>query len=95
MTYFESLLRQVGSVASQLYSVVFALVFVVFFLGIAVVLFQKRDSISERGRSYLVWGVVALFVFVAVWGIIGLFAQLFGVSTNNTNLKPPTVQFSR
>ena len=36
---------------------------------------EKRDS----GRSMMVYGIVALFVMISVWGLVNLLADTFGL----------------
>lgn len=33
----------------------------------------------ERGKQFMIWGVIALFVIVSVWGIVGLLSDVFEV----------------
>ncbi len=38
------------------------------------------DAEREKGKQVMIWGVIALFVIVSVWGLVGLLATTFGVS---------------
>ncbi|TRZ52383.1 hypothetical protein D4R99_02815 [bacterium] len=51
---------------------------VAFFYGLALFLFNRESkTINERGKNIMVWGAVALFVMVSIWGIIGLLQNTF------------------
>lgn len=59
-----------------------------------------RDSgnpdAKEEGRNKMIWGVVSLFVIVAIWGIIEFIGTLLGVSQNERDKIPqlgPDQQF--
>jgi hypothetical protein len=38
----------------------------------------------------MIWGIIALFVMSAVWGIVRLIASTLGIDTN-TSITPPSV----
>ncbi|MEK7662373.1 MAG: pilin [Patescibacteria group bacterium] len=54
---------------------------VVFFLwGAAKFLRNAEDpGKREEGRMFMLYGVIALFVIVAVWGLVGILANTFGI----------------
>ena len=40
-----------------------------------------NEQAHEKGRQRMVWGVIALFFMVSVWGIISILQVFFGTST--------------
>ena len=44
----------------------------------------------KAGRTYMLWGIIGLFVMIAVWGLVNVLATTLGIGTNNTI--PPGVQ---
>ena len=72
-------------------------------LGVAVIgfiyavlsfFFSRDDEGSakhEESRKRVVWGVIAIFVIVSVWGFVSILQNIFGVSNNNNNVVLPTV----
>lgn len=51
----------------------------VFIWGIFKLVFSNKDSKErEQARGYIVWGIVALFVMVSVWGLVNLLISFFG-----------------
>ena len=73
---------------------------VVYFIWGLITFIKNADSEPERekGRSRMIWGVIALFVIVAVWGLVGVLANTFGVrvgipgppGTNNNVFSSPS-----
>jgi len=62
----------------------FALAVVAFIWGvIQFYLNPDNEEKRKKGKSFIVGGLIALFVMVAMWGIVGIFTNTFGV-TNNT-----------
>ena len=52
---------------------------VVFFYGLTVAMPRKDGGDFERLRNTIIWGIIALFVMVSVWGILALVRNtLFG-----------------
>ena len=46
----------------------------------------------KSGRTYMLWGIIALFVMIAVWGLVNIVASTTGIGTNNTI--PPGVKLN-
>ena len=46
-----------------------------------IVALAKKDELVQKAeiKWYLFWGVIALFVMVSVWGLVGLLADAFGI----------------
>ena len=67
------------------YSVIpflFSLAVVAFIWGI-IQYFLNPDNEEKRkkGKSYMIWGLIALFVMVSVWGLVGVLSKTFGIQT--------------
>lgn len=35
----------------------------------------------KKGKSYMVWGLLALFVMISMWGLVGVLTKTFGIQT--------------
>ncbi len=59
------------------------LAIVIFIIGI-VKYIAKADEAKEReeGRKFMIYGIVALFVMVSIWGLVGIIQGTFGLGTN-------------
>ena len=38
---------------------------------------EKRKS----GKSFMIWGIISLFVMVSLWGLVGVLSNTFGIKT--------------
>lgn len=58
----------------------FILAIFFFLLGITKFLWKGADNATDRaeGRKFMIWGIVALFVMVAVWGLVQVLERTFG-----------------
>ena len=71
-----------------------SLALLAFFWRNIVSLFKKDELVNKaESKWYLFWGVIALFVMLSVWGLVGILADAFGIknvvpqlgSSNNNN----------
>lgn len=69
--------------------------FVVFFYGVVRFIYDRSsgdDARLAKDKEAMLWGLLALFVMVSVWGIIKLVQGFFGIQNDN-NIKVQSVQF--
>ena len=80
VTDFSSLVGVAVNVLRALVSVMFAAAVITFLAGVAMFIF-KSDSEVERtkGKQIMVWGEVALFVMVSMWGLVNVIKLTFGI----------------
>lgn len=58
----------------------FALAIVVFIWGIIQYMMGAADQTKrEEGRKFILWGIIGIFVMVAIWGIIGILTDTFEI----------------
>jgi uncharacterized membrane protein YidH (DUF202 family) len=72
-----------------------------FFILLAGVLFMwglvkyvanaSDEAAKESAKTLMIWGMVAIFVMVSFWGIIGFFSQTLGLSESVIVVAPPSV----
>ncbi|MGM0629325.1 MAG: hypothetical protein ACQESA_02775 [Patescibacteria group bacterium] len=79
-TTLTSLLDDFLNVIDRLVLVVLALGLVFFLWGMAkFILRADSDTEREKGKQVMIWGLIALFVMVSVWGIIAFIQdEIFG-----------------
>lgn len=84
----NSIISMIGGIISAIIPIFVALALVAFFWGLIKFLFSSGDG-KDEGKMYMIWGIIALFVMVSVWGIVNLLKESFGVQ--NTSIEIPTV----
>ena len=58
----------------------FALATVGFIWGIIqMFLDPNNEEARKKGKSFMLWGLIGLFVMVSMWGIVGVLDSTFGV----------------
>lgn len=57
-----------------------ALSLMAFFWGTARYILATGDEERFAGKKFMVWGVLAMFVMVSIWGILALITNTVGIS---------------
>lgn len=79
----KTLLLSLQGVINLLIKVAVAFAVVFFFWGLAKMILRGGDEkATEEGKKIMVWGIIALFVIIAIWGIVTFIQQAFGLQTN-------------
>jgi hypothetical protein len=70
---------------------------VIFLYGTAFNLFKSGEQGGNQLRQFLVWGVIALFVMVSIWGILRLLQAtlLGGTGPTEGGARPPVRELQR
>ncbi len=88
LTKTGELITAVGVLTRQAILVVAGLALLVFMWGLVKFIFKigGDEKAIEEGKNLMKWGLVALFVMISVWGIIGFFQGELGLDQVN---QPP------
>lgn len=73
--------------------IVVALALLFFFWGLAnYILSAGDDKKKDEGKRIMIWGVLALFVMVSVWGIINVVRDTFNLDDNTIDVPIVDIQ---
>ena len=79
-----SLLTAIGGLMNPIIAGLVGLGVVYFFWGMGQFILHAGDPKAiEEGRSKMIWGVVAIFVMVSIYGIISFLGEATGIKTNS------------
>ena len=89
--WFQEISNQFGAIVQTLIPIFIALALLVFVWGLVVFITNSGDDAAKQeGKNKMIWGVLALFVIVAIWGIINLLAGIAGVDPSDDPGATPT-----
>ncbi len=83
----QSLFLLFSNLLNALIGMLITVAIVVFFWGL--IRYLLHDGASEdahKGVYQMIWGIVAIFVMVSIWGLIALLQRTFGVENNQAKL---------
>ena len=77
-TDLKSIIGTGISILESLIPLLIGLALVYFIWGIVEFIGKSGDETARtEGKQKMIWGIIALFVIVAVWGLVGVIAQSF------------------
>jgi len=81
----QSILITIGDLIGIATPIVVALALLFFFYGLTKYILNAGDEEKKKdGRSIMIWGVVALFVIVSVWGLVRVIGNTFNIDREQT-----------
>ena len=83
----------VAEIFNYIIFILMALATVVFLYGIVSYIIAAGMGDERKmgaARSYIIWGIIALFCMVAVWGLVNVLLDTFGLGTPYTPIAPGT-----
>ncbi len=84
----ETLLRSIGRLIDIALPVVVAIALLAFFWGLVRYIFAGTDDAKVAGRQLMIWGLVALFVMISVWGLVRFIGNALGIGQGDTIIVP-------
>lgn len=85
-----TLVQNIRGLINQILPVLLALAILYFFWGLITFIRAAGDPKKvEEGKSIMIWGIIALFVMVSVFGILNWLAG--AANLNNTPINVPQV----
>ncbi len=65
--------------------IIFALALVLFFWGLVQFIMKSGDAkLRDEGKKRMIWGIIALFVMVSIYGILNFVGSLVGINPNSS-----------
>ena len=85
----ETLVSSIGRVVDLTLPIVVALALLGFFWGLVKFIFAQGNEESKAdAKKIMLWGLIALFVMVSVWGLVGFIGNAFDIQQGETITVP-------
>ena len=89
LSNLETLLRSVGRLIDIALPIVVAIALLAFFWGLVKFIFAQGDETAKTdAKKVMLWGVIALFVMVSVWGLVRFFGTAIGIQQGDVIIVP-------
>jgi hypothetical protein len=83
------LLIEFRGILTVVWGLVITLAFIYFMWGMAQFILNAGDAkLREEGKQRIIWGIIALFVIMSIYGILTVVGNLTGIPTNGTGNTP-------
>ena len=88
-----------NNVVSTATTLIMTAAFMIFFYGVVVFIYGRVTGSGDmkdiaKGREFMMWGLIALFVMVSVSGIIKLFQTSLDINGSSIDIKPVSFSYS-
>ena len=80
-----------GGLLKKLIPLSVAVALLYFLWGLALFIWSSGDVKKvKEGKLIMTWGIIALFVMVSIWGIVGILrSDLLGISSSGSGTQDP------
>ena len=85
----QSLFAAIKGILNAVVPIIIALAVVYVLWGVVQSFFLSKEEDRKAGHFKILYGIIALFVMVSIWGLVNILVQTAGLS-NTTNI-PGTV----
>lgn len=78
---FDGLIKYITCIISiSVIPLIFVLAFMLFIWGVVqYVINDTEEAKREKGKQFMLWGIIALFVMFSVWGLVAVLGNTFGI----------------
>jgi hypothetical protein len=76
----RKLVSEAGGLIQGLIPIVIGLGVLIFLWGILRYVIASDDAGKAQGRTFMLWGIIALFVMVSVWGLVNILRETLGLN---------------
>ena len=92
----STVLCKISQLLNSVIPVLIALGVVYFVWGVITYVISDDEEAKKKGRNRIIYGIIGLAVIVAMWGLVGILTNTFGLTgTNNGNIILPTVNYQQ
>ena len=89
LSNIETFVSSIGRVVGLALPIVVAIALLAFFWGLVKFIFAQGNEESKAdAKKIMLWGLIALFVMVAVWGLVRFIGDALGISQGDTIIVP-------
>ncbi|MBU1558016.1 hypothetical protein KKC45_03580 [Patescibacteria group bacterium] len=92
---FQGLIGRAVELISLMVPLLISASVLLFIYGIArYIYYGDSDTKREEGRNFMMWGIIALFVMVSIWPLVGIVREtIFGSSGDTVDVYQGNLDF--
>jgi len=83
----------IGFINGSLIQLAFAIALILFIWGLvqAFIIGGANEEKRNEGKQLIMWGIIAFFVMVSIWGLVKILTGTFGF-TGSESVSPPQIK---
>ena len=86
----EAILCRVSNILNTIIPILVVLGVVYFIWGVISYVISDDEEAKQKGRDRMIFGIIGLVVIVAVWGLVGVVTNTFGLN-GSTQVNIPCI----
>lgn len=81
----ENFVESISNIITKIIPLLIAIAVLIFIWGVLKYILAGSDDASKReeARGFMIWGIVAIFVMVSVWGLVGILQKATGINASS------------
>ena len=88
----QGIICTVSDILQVLLPVLIALGVIVFVIGVVQFVIADDEEAKTKGRNRMIYGIIGLVVIIALWGLVRIVTNTFGLN-NSQIIAPPTLPY--
>lgn len=76
----DSLINLVNNLLKRILPIIISIAVIYFIWNVFSYAISGDEEKKEKAKNNMIWGIVALFVMVSVWGLVGILTGTFNLS---------------
>lgn len=91
-TTIKTIICKIGDILDIIIPILIVLGVVLFVWGVVMYVIASDEEAKKKGRDRMIYGIIGLVVIIAMWGLVGIVKNSFGldnIGTQIPNLTPP------
>ena len=86
-----SIICKIGNLLNLILPILIVLGVVYFVWGVIEYVRANDEESRKKGRDHMIYGIIGLFIIVALWGIINVLQNSFGVQNTGSPVDVPQI----
>jgi hypothetical protein len=89
----QYIICRIGDILDTIIPILVVLGVVYFIWGVVSYVIGDDEEAKKKGRDRMIYGIIGLVVIVAMWGLVGIVRNTFGIGGGSTAPEIPTVPY--
>ena len=89
----QGIICKIGDILNIIIPILVVLGVVYFVWGVVIYVISNDEEAKKAGRDRMIYGIIGLVVIIAMWGLVGLVSNTFGLGSNYVPPETPKVNY--